>query len=56
MWTNSQETADLLIFTEELLNIKLHFLFSECYEGYEGFLEILRGYHSMTLHKRWSFY
>ena len=29
MWPNPQETADLVIFTEEILNGKLHFLCSE---------------------------
>ena len=29
MWSNSQETADLVTFTEEILNGKLHFLRSE---------------------------
>ena len=28
MWTNLQETADLVTFTEEILNEKLHFLCS----------------------------
>ena len=28
MWPNSQETADLVTFTEETLNGKLHFLCS----------------------------
>ena len=28
MWPNSQETADLATFTEEILNAKLHFLCS----------------------------
>ena len=28
MWPNSQETADLVTFTEEILNGKLHFLCS----------------------------
>ena len=26
MWTNSQKTSDLVTFTEEILNGKLHFL------------------------------
>ena len=30
MWPNPQETADLVTFTEEILNRKLHFLCSEC--------------------------
>ena len=30
MWPNLQETADLVKFTEEILNRKLHFLCSEC--------------------------
>ena len=29
MWTNTYEKADLLIFTKEILNGKLHFLFSD---------------------------
>ena len=28
MWPNPQETADLVTFTEEILNEKLRFLFS----------------------------
>ena len=36
MWPNSQETADLVAFAEELLNEKLHFLCSvvsqQCYK------------------------
>ena len=30
MWPNPQETADLVIFTEETLNGRLYFLCSEC--------------------------
>ena len=30
MWPNSQETADLVTFTEEILDGKLYFLCSEC--------------------------
>ena len=29
MWPNPQESADLVTFTEEILNRKLHFLCSE---------------------------
>ena len=29
MWPNPQETADLVTFTEEILNGKLHFLYSD---------------------------
>ena len=29
MWANPQETVDLVAFTEEILNGKLHFLYSE---------------------------
>ena len=29
MWQNPQETVDLVTFTEEILNGKLHFLCSE---------------------------
>ena len=32
MWPNPQETADLVTFTEEILNKKLHFLCSDCLE------------------------
>ena len=28
MWPNSQEAADLVAFTEEILNGKIHFLWS----------------------------
>ena len=28
MWSNTQETGDLVIFTEEIINGKLHFLCS----------------------------
>ena len=31
MWSNPQETADLIAFTKEILNGKLHFLYSVCY-------------------------
>ena len=31
MWPNPQESADLVTFTEEILNGKLHFLCSENY-------------------------
>ena len=31
MWRNPQETADLVTFTEEILNEKLHFLWSVIY-------------------------
>ena len=31
MWTNSQETADLVTFSEKMLNGKLHFLCSTAY-------------------------
>ena len=30
MWPNPQKTADLVTFTEEILNWKLHFLCSVC--------------------------
>ena len=29
MWPNPQETADLITFTEEIFNVKLHFWCSE---------------------------
>ena len=29
MWTNPQFPADFVLFTEEILNVKLHFLCSE---------------------------
>ena len=31
MWPNPQETEDLVTFTEEILNGKLHFLCSELF-------------------------
>ena len=31
MWSNPQETVDLVTFTEEILNEKLHFLCSGIY-------------------------
>ena len=30
MWPNLHETADLVTFTEEILNEKLHFLWNAC--------------------------
>ena len=49
MWPNSQETADLVTFTEEILSGKLHFLCSETkllshfrlYKLYQLFLGLL---------------
>ena len=35
MWPNPQETADLVKFTEEILNGKLPFLSSECKVAHE---------------------
>ena len=29
MWPNPQETADFVTFTEEMLNGKLHFMYSD---------------------------
>ena len=34
MWPNPQETVDLLIFTEEILNGKFHFLCSDQFKCY----------------------
>ena len=31
MWPDLQETADLLTYTEKMLDGKLHFLYSVCY-------------------------
>ena len=31
MWPNPQETVDLVIFTEEMLNEKLHFVCSDAF-------------------------
>ena len=39
MWPNPQETADLITFTEEILNGKLHFLCSVHYEKILDFLK-----------------
>ena len=37
MLLNPQETADLIIFTEEILNWKLHFLYSVAkFSSYKG--------------------
>ena len=49
MWPNAQETADLVTFTEEILNGKLHFLYSDNH-GYSSsnfivVLEHLFAYH-----------
>ena len=46
MWPNSQFPADLVTFTEETLNGKLHFLCSETIQPIQNFLHT-RG--------RWSF-
>ena len=37
MWPNPQETADLVTFTEETLNRKLHFLCSDAWKAYASF-------------------
>ena len=44
MWPNSQKTADLVTFTEEILNGKLHFLCSvnSSLQGSSNFLHLLR--------------
>ena len=34
MWPNPQFPADLVTFTEEILNGKLHFLWSNCFENF----------------------
>ena len=39
MWPNPQETADLVTFTEEILNGKLHFLCSGTPESASGQLQ-----------------
>ena len=39
MWPNKQFSADLVTFTEEILNEKLYFLYST--KIYEGFLILL---------------
>ena len=36
MWPHPQETADLVTFTEEILNGKLHFLWSALYNNFEA--------------------
>ena len=40
MWPDPQETADLVTFTEEILNGKLHFLYSDIKED-KGMLKIV---------------
>ena len=39
MWSNPQFPADLVTFTEEILNGKLYFLVSEIYVFFKGLLE-----------------
>ena len=53
MWTNPQETSDLVIFTKEILNVKLHFLCSAKYVPAFRFLKgiFLRG----TFHKYFKY-
>ena len=38
MWPNPQETADLVIFTEEIFNGKLHFLCSDYWLSFHAFI------------------
>ena len=40
MWPNLQETADLVTFTEEILDRKIHFLCSDLYLKDHFLLEI----------------
>ena len=40
MWPNPQETGDLVTFTKEILNKKLHFLCSACAEIYEEYFNV----------------
>ena len=40
MWPNHQETADLVTFTEEILNGKLHFLCGDRNENIENLKQL----------------
>ena len=52
MWPNREETADLVTFTEEILNGKLHFLCNACAMSDNKTLFIY-GFHEMQkLHRR----
>ena len=42
MWPNPQQTPDLVTFTEEILNGKLHFLCSVCYTDRNIIVEELK--------------
>ena len=44
MWPNSEETADLVTSTEEILNRKLHFFVQN-----NGFLEIIHQYSELPI-------
>ena len=51
MWPNPQFPADLITFTGEILNGKLHFLFSEDYSDYQksSFLNVINAMHQHTM-------
>ena len=46
MWPNPQETADLVIFTEEIINGKAHFLCSD--------IVLIYGTHSVSTYTKFS--
>ena len=57
MWPNPQETADLVTFTEEILNGKLHFLCRDtkdfCFENDEvGIKKVLQDSWKETFFKQ----
>ena len=41
MWPNPQEAADLVTFTDEILNGKLHFVCSVCYVGRSKIMTVM---------------
>ena len=43
MWPNPQDTVDLVTFTEKIIDVKLHFLWSETYRKFDEFLLNLYG-------------
>ena len=51
MWPNPQFPADLITFTGEILNGKIHFLFNEDYSDYQtsSFLNVINAMHRHTI-------
>ena len=56
MWPNLQETADLVTFIEEILNAKLHFLYSvscDYFPGANYLKELLNSFKINNYTKHW---